>query len=70
MRLFEHAVHAVHAVPVFVSLLALFPSHPARVLCGIEKVAWHSCRVSARFHAPTRWRYAQFGLLVLVRFVF
>ena len=24
----------------------------------------------ARFHAPTRWRYAQFGLLVLVRFVF
>ena len=24
----------------------------------------------ARFRAPTRWRYAQFGLLVLVRFVF
>ena len=64
MRLFVHAVHAVHAVPVFVSLLALFPSHPARV-CGIEKVAWHSCRVSARFRAPTCWRYAQFGLLVL-----
>ena len=44
MRLFEHAVHAVHAVPVFVSLLALFPSHPARVLWNRESgMAFVSC---------------------------